>query len=98
MTLVCADTRTHRASLQALERCRTRRDFARVLFFTDAELDLPGIERVAIPTLTGRTAYSRFVTKELLPHIDTPFVLMIQWDWFYHRGCHGVTTHSICRG
>ncbi|HYD71398.1 DUF5672 family protein [Azospirillum sp.] len=82
VTVVCADTRTHAASLRALERCRVQGDFARVVFFTDADPAEPGIERVAIPRLDGREAYSRFLLKDLVHHVDTPFVLVVQWDGF----------------
>ena len=30
----------------------------------------------------SRDAYSRFVLKRLLPHVDTPHVLLVQWDGY----------------
>ena len=43
---------------------------------------LTHIEVRAIAPLASREAYSRFVLKSLLEHVETPHVLLIQWDGY----------------
>lgn len=57
-------------------------DFADALFISDSAEDTGGARHVAITPLAGRAAYSRFVMKDLLQHIETEHVLLIQWDGY----------------
>ncbi|MDP1644128.1 MAG: DUF5672 family protein [Thiobacillus sp.] len=57
-------------------------DFADALFISDSAEDTGGSRHVAIDPLAGRAAYSRFVMKDLLRHIETEHVLLIQWDGY----------------
>jgi Tfp pilus assembly protein PilF len=86
VTLACVDTANHALALRALVRSRERVRFARTLLLTDA---LPagtaapvGIEVAAIAPLRSRDDYSRFVLKDLAPHVATPHVLLVQWDGY----------------
>src|SRR4029450_11104435 len=48
-----------------------------------AGLRIPdGIEIASIAALASRDAYSHLMLKALLPHIDTPHALVIQWDGY----------------
>ena len=53
-----------------------------MLFVTDRDFAIDGIDCVRIPPIASREAYSRFVMKELAGHIDTDFALLVQWDGF----------------
>jgi len=57
-------------------------DFADAVFISDSAGDTGGARHVAIAPLAGRAAYSRFVMKDLLRHIETEHVLLIQWDGY----------------
>jgi tetratricopeptide (TPR) repeat protein len=57
-------------------------DFADALFMSDSAEDTGGARHVAIAPLAGRTAYSRFIMKDLLGHVETTHVLLIQWDGY----------------
>ena len=57
-------------------------DFADAVFISDSGADTGGARHVAIDPLAGRAAYSRFVMKDLLRHIETEHVLLIQWDGY----------------
>src|SRR5215831_15326362 len=82
VTLCCIDTIHHALALRAL-RCSAREiRFARTLLITDRRIDEPDIETRPIGQLSSRDAYSQFVLKSLLAHIDTPYVLLIQWDGY----------------
>ena len=82
VTLCCIDTIHHALALRAL-RCSMREiSFGRTLFLTDRSLEEAGIETRVIEPLVSREAYSQFVLKSLLPHIDTSHVLLIQWDGY----------------
>jgi tetratricopeptide (TPR) repeat protein len=57
-------------------------DFADAVFISDSGADTGGARHVAIDPLAGRVAYSRFVMKDLLRHIETEHMLLIQWDGY----------------
>ncbi len=86
VTLACVDTIHQALALRALESSRERVAFARIALLTDqlpAGLAVPhDIEVVAIEPIRSRDAYSQFVLKRLLAHIDTPQVLLVQWDGY----------------
>ncbi len=82
VTLCCIDTANHELALRALRRSSDGIRFARVCFITDRQLDEPGIDTRVIAPLASRDEYSNFVLKSLLKHIDTPHVLLVQWDGY----------------
>jgi hypothetical protein len=53
-----------------------------VLFITDRDYAIDGIDCVRIPAIASREDYSRFVMKELAGYVDTDFALLVQWDGF----------------
>jgi tetratricopeptide (TPR) repeat protein len=82
VTLCCIDTVHPALALRALRNSISGIRFARVLFLSDAAHESPGIEVRLIAPLTSREAYSSFVLKQLVEHIDTKHVLLIQWDGY----------------
>jgi tetratricopeptide (TPR) repeat protein len=86
VTLVAIDTANHALALRALARSRERIRFARCVFVTDAVppgVAVPeGIETAAIPPLASREAYSRFVLKDLVRHVESTHALLVQWDGY----------------
>ena len=82
VTLCCVDCVNHDLALAALDQCVRKCDFARVLFVTDRDLAIDGVDCVRVAPILSREAYSHFVIKELGAHIDTDFVLLVQWDGF----------------
>lgn len=82
VTLCCIDCANHDLALAAIEQCVQKCAFARVLFITDRDYAIDGVECVRVPTIDSREAYSRFVMKELHAYVDTDFALLMQWDGF----------------
>ena len=86
VTVACIDTANHALALRALEQSRRGLRFERALLLTDAlPAGVPApidVDIVHIAPLASRDDYSRFVLKSLLPHVDTPHVLLIQWDGY----------------
>jgi Flp pilus assembly protein TadD len=82
VTLCCLDTANHELALRALRCSASGIRFARTLFLTDRAYDAPGIDVRVVAPLESREAYSAFVLKSLLEHIDTAHVLLIQWDGY----------------
>jgi tetratricopeptide (TPR) repeat protein len=82
VTLCCVDTANHALAARALRRSAIGIRFARSLFITDRRVDEPGIEVRTIAPLASRDDYSRFVLASLLDHVDTPHVLLVQWDGY----------------
>ena len=62
----------------AARRCMAA-DFAEVKVLTDLELDVP---TMPIAPLTSIRDYNAFVSRRLVEHMTTPFVLVFQWDGF----------------
>ena len=81
-TLCCIDCINHDLAIQALQTSMAACSFERVLFLTNRSYVLSGIETVQIPALDSRDAYSAFVLHALAEHIETEFVLLIQWDGY----------------
>ena len=82
VTLCCADTANPDLALRALRISTSRARFGRTLFLTDRAIESRDVEIRTIPTLASREAYSQFVLKDLIAHIDTRHVLLIQWDGY----------------
>ena len=82
VTLCCIDTANHALAVRALRRSAVGIRFARSLFLTDRNVGEPGIEVRTIAPLASRDDYSRFVLSSLLDHVDTPHVLLVQWDGY----------------
>jgi hypothetical protein len=82
VTLCCIDNANHALAARALRRSAIGITFARSLFLTDRRVDEPGIEVRTIAPLASRDDYSRFVLASLLDHVDTPHVLLVQWDGY----------------
>ena len=82
VTLCCVDCVNHDLALAAIGQCLQKASFARALFVTDTAPELDGIDVVRVAPLRSRHDYSHFVIKELVRHIDTEFVLLVQWDGF----------------
>ena len=86
VTLVCADTANHALALRAIAKSCAGVRYGRMLFLTDAlppDAAVPeGVEVAGIAPITSREAYSELMLKALLPHIDTPHALVVQWDGY----------------
>jgi tetratricopeptide (TPR) repeat protein len=81
-TLCVVDTQTHALAARAMRLSLAAMDFSDALFISDSAEDTGGARHVAIAPLAGRAAYSRFVMKDLLRHIETEHALLIQWDGY----------------
>lgn len=82
VTLCCIDTFYHNYALIALKNCLAQCQFDEVLFLSDRDFCLPNINTVIIENLKTSADYSRFVMKDLHKYIQTPYVLIVQWDGF----------------
>lgn len=89
VTLCAADCINPALALRALEISAAQCDFAdKILFTHEAPPFLPPElppsfpRTVLIPRLQSLEDYSRFMLKDLVHHISTPWVLVIQWDGY----------------
>jgi hypothetical protein len=85
-TLCCVDCRNYDLAADAIARTLARCRFERALFFTDAAIAVPGAETVRIDRIGSLEDYSRFMIKELLAYVATPFALVIQYDGYVLNG------------
>lgn len=89
VTMVAASSLAINATVSAFHRSLEQVQCAAVKFFTDAPLPKGSdarIERVPIPRLVSKAAYSDFILGELWRHVDTAHVLVIQWDGYVLDG------------
>jgi len=82
VTLCCIDTANPLLALRALRQSSAGIRFARTLLLTDRSIDVSDIEVRLISPIASRSEYSAFVLKKLLDHIETPHLLLIQWDGY----------------
>lgn len=80
VTLCCIDTAQPLAALRALSLSLRQCDFARALFLTDQPVAADGITVRPIPRIMSGLDYARLVMRDLARHIETDYVLLIQWD------------------
>jgi len=79
-TLVLCDCYNYGGAASSLQKSMAQCEFDRVIFFTDLEIELPGVEVINIPTIKSTQEYSYFILNELYKHIKTDFVLITQHD------------------
>jgi Flp pilus assembly protein TadD len=82
VTLCCIDTVNHALAVRALRLSRAQIRFGRTLFISDRDVIAQDLEVEIVPAMTSRDDYSQFVLKSLAPRIDTPHVLLVQWDGY----------------
>lgn len=89
VTLVAASSKAMAATIRALRLSLAQIRPARAILFSDVLLEadaVADVEFVNVPRMNGREAYSRFILKELADHIETNFVLCVQWDGYVLNG------------
>ncbi len=84
VTLCAAASVNVRATLAALSASLDQAAFADCLFFTDRDVSPidARIRVIPIERLGSSKAYSEFMLRGLVSHIDTPHCLVVQWDGF----------------
>lgn len=80
VTICCIDTAQPFAALRALKLSLQQCDFARALFLTDQPVTADGITVRLIPRIESGLDYGQLVMRDLVEHIETDYVLLIQWD------------------
>ena len=82
VTLCCVDTLHHAAALHAIRQSRAACDFGGVLLLTDKDIREDGVDVVHIETIERVEDYSRAIMQDLVAHVRTSHVLIIQWDGY----------------
>jgi len=81
-TLCIVDCQNYALAERALRLCMAGCVFDQVKWLTDRPFDVPGVQTVVIPPVRSAADYSQFIIKDLLPHIDTEYALVAQWDGY----------------
>lgn len=83
VTLVCIDTVNYGPAINAINKSLEKIKPAKTIFFTDiACVANDQFDVINIKHLYSKKDYSKFMMKELGKHIDTEFMLVIQWDGY----------------
>jgi ADP-heptose:LPS heptosyltransferase len=85
-TLVCIDCYSYGGAVHAIQQSIQQIGFERVIFLTDIQLQIEGIEVVQIPRISSKKEYSAFVIKELYKYIPTDYFCVIQADGYIING------------
>lgn len=82
ITLVLADTKNYALALNSLKTSLGKIKPARTIFFTDIDYNHGDdrIEVIKIPTIISKDEYSKWIFYELYKYIETPYILIQQWD------------------
>lgn len=87
VTLVIVDTVNYAQVIKAINKSLEQITPARVVFFTDIGMDLPGVDVINIKHLYSKDDYSKFMIKELGRYeFDTSHLLVIQADGYVLDG------------
>jgi len=81
VTVCAVDSLNPRLAARALEISSAHCDFGDVVLFTHEEIATKA-RIVRTPHIASREQYSDFVLKQVIQHIRTPWVLLIQWDGY----------------
>lgn len=81
VTIAAADGFLPQVAGWAIERSKALCDFGDAVLLTDADVS-GNFRTVRTPPIKSKQAYSHFILKELVHHVHTPYVLVVQWDGF----------------
>lgn len=81
VTICAADTAFVELTARALKISMSGCRFSDAIFFSDVPIEGP-FRHVEIAPLASTDAYSLFCLREMVQHIKTPRVLVIQWDGY----------------
>jgi Protein of unknown function (DUF5672) len=82
VTLCAADSIHPALAARALDISAARCAFADAILFTHEAVPTSRARTVLIPRLQSKQDYSAFMIKQLVDHVATPWVLVIQWDGY----------------
>ena len=81
MTLICVETKRMHLALRAIRQAQSIIKFNKTILFTDQPIVAQDCETRSCQ-INSVQDYSRFMVHDLHRHIDTEFVMVIQWDGF----------------
>ncbi|SAK53814.1 hypothetical protein AWB75_01872 [Caballeronia catudaia] len=81
VTVCAVDSLNPRLAARALKISSSHCSFGDVVLFTHEDIETEA-RIVRTPHITSHKQYSDFVLKEVIQHIHTPWVLLIQWDGY----------------
>ncbi|MEY2485359.1 MAG: hypothetical protein QOH39_1007 [Verrucomicrobiota bacterium] len=82
VTICAVDSANVALTVRALRLSMARCKFADAILFTHATVDGAAFRIEKIPKVRSTVEYSYFCYKQLPTFINTPFVLMVQWDGY----------------
>jgi len=82
VTICAADCVTPSLTARALKKSTDLCDFGDAILFSDSRIADKCFRTVAIEKLQSKSDYSKFILKDLVRFICTPFVLLVQWDGY----------------
>lgn len=81
VTICSIDCVTPELSAEAINISSEKITFGDAILFSDRSLK-GKFQSVKIPSIKSKNGYSQYVIKELIEHIETNYVLIVQWDGY----------------
>jgi len=86
VTICAIDCANPKLAIDAINKSIQECDFKEAIIFTDAKEGAEKIKLIEIEKINNKDDYSNFILKELHNHIQTPYVLVVQWDGYVIDG------------
>ncbi|MEI7531620.1 MAG: DUF5672 family protein [Betaproteobacteria bacterium] len=82
VTICAVDSITPQLAAIALKKSLDVCHFSKALLLTDVDVRDDAFETIKIPRINSIVEYSKFMLKNLVDYIETPYVLIVQWDGY----------------
>lgn len=86
VTICAIDCANPKLAIDAIKKSLRECNFKEAIIFTDTKECTEKIKLIEIEKINDKDDYSKFILKELHKHIQTPYVLVVQWDGYVIDG------------
>jgi hypothetical protein len=86
VTICAIDCVSPKLSIDAIKKSLCECNFKEAIIFTNTKECAEKIKLIEIEKINDKDGYSKFILKELHKHIQTPYVLVVQWDGYVVDG------------
>lgn len=86
LTICAIDCANPKLAIDAIKKSLHECNFKEAIIFTDTKEHVENIKLIQIEKINDKDSYSKFILKELHKHIQTPHVLIVQWDGYVVDG------------
>lgn len=86
VTICAIDCANSKLAIDAINKSLQECNFKDAIIFADKEESTDTVKTIKIKKINDKDGYSKFILKELHNYIQTPYVLIVQWDGYVIDG------------